>query len=1184
MIVNDGQSDSDPFVLNIGVNDNPVANVNVQQQPVQQVVQLDGSNSKPVGKISFQWTLKQKPQGSIAVLSDPTSSSPTFVADKPGKYVIHLVVNDGNTVSPPFILEYETLNSKPVAIYDFNRPAYVNQSVNLDGNQSHDMDNDPLTYQWTIINQPNGSTAKLLNDRSATPSFIPDKKGDYQVQMIVNDGQSDSDPFALNIVVHDKPVANVNVGQSLPVQQIVQLDGSNSKTDAGTLNFQWSFQDKPSGSIAVLSDPTSESPTFVADKPGKYVIQLVVNDGNIDSQPYILEYETINSKPVALCDYNRPIYVNQTVTLDSSQSYDLDNDPLTYKWKLLSKPYNSNAILSGTSESNPSFTADRPGKYVAQLIVNDGYVDSDIYTLIVKTENSKPVASAGNDVTVFEGEIVQLDGSASTDADGSPLTYKWTITDKPNGSNATLSSVNKINPEITPDLPGRYVIQLVVNDGKLDSSPYRLEIIANASVDITPKQIDLSGLDTNPESLLVTGTVNVTIENTGTRPIPGDFVIFLFEDTNHNNQYDGSDPIIAARTIQNEPDANSVVTIELEPGYHDNQQSYTPKVSFLDNILFVVVDPLDTIPERDETNNTGHSMEGKECKPPVNDFSPQLAWQWSRSLKNVYPMSNQVVCSPIIGNLTDDNNDGKIDLEDIPDIVFITFEGNNDEKNGVIRAISGDGTAEHFSIGPFTDKGIRFEAFPNYNPALGDIDNDGIVEILVVVKDQISNKWLAAFENDGTLKWTSEDYSSSQMSHPASVSIADIEADGTPEIIIGHFVLSNTGKTLMIGKEDNGLNNATVVDIDLDSQMEIIAGRTAYEADGTILWHINQLTEGYNAVANFDNDDYPEIVLVGKGRIALVEHSGEIKWGPIDIQPGGPFRGDGGPPMISDVDGDGQLEIGVAGASKFSLYNANGSLAWAADIRDPSSVTSASAFDFDGNGCSEIVYRDKDSFKIFDGRNGNLLFEDPAGSSTFIEMPVIADVDNDNSAEIIVPCNSYVSGTFNGIRVYADEKDHWVNTRKIWNQHAYMTTNIHEDGRIPKTPINNWDSYNNFRQNQMINPFGCKDISSSYIRSDTSKCPASVFITARIGNGGGLAVPADTMVAFYLGNPAASGQLLAELSINGPLHPGQWVDLSIIIQNVGSGIKTIFVVADSNENLWESDENNNLSQHSFTCQ
>ena len=1178
LIVNDKQVDSDPVTLEIQVHNGPAAKAIFKERlPVNQKVYLDGTGSRPGvggGSLRYEWDLTEKPPGSNARLSSLKASKPNFTPDKPGKYIIKLVVNDGKSDSPPSIIEYIPLNSRPIAYAEYNKPVRISEMVRLNAKVSTDEDNDPLTYRWALISKPENSKAKLSDSYAVTPTFIGDVKGKYILQLIVNDKKIDSEPFILNVNVHEGPSASASFKEQLPVNQIVQLDATGSKPGIGgsPLIYKWTIKDKPQDSTATLSDPQASKPTFKADKPGKYIIELIVDDGISKSSPITLIYETLNSKPIAIADYNRPIFIKQRVELNGSGSSDLDNDPLTYKWVLSLKPLDSKASLSDPGIPNPNFVADKPGKYVVQLIVSDGKEESTPYPLIINTENSKPIAKAGDDVTVFEGETVQLDGSESSDADDSPITYNWIIKDKPNGSQAPLSSKNKINPTITPDVPGLYVIELIVNDGDIDSDPDILEITANPSIDLEPGDINLDALVTDPETLDVTGTIIVNIINKGTRPVSDDFFITLFEDENQNGRYDTTDPIIGNKEITNGPNGKDAITVPV---------SADGKVTFKDNIIFIMIDPMNTIPERNEENNLRNSSEGKLCKPPVGQFSPKLAWEWTGS--NEFPLSDQVICTPLVGNLTDDNNDGKIDLKDIPDIVFISFKSNYYQKEGTVRVISGDGSKEHFSIGPVSYGNKYFEAFPTYNSALGDVDNDGILEIIVVMNDQADNKWLAVFENTGAIKWISEDFSSSQLTRPVSVDIADLDANGAPEIIIGNLILSNTGKTLMIGKEDNGLNNSTVADIDLDNQLEIIAGRTAYEANGKVLWHINFLDEGFTAVANFDNDDHPEIVHVGRGKVSLIEHTGDLIWGPKEIAPGGPFKGDGGPPMISDVDGDGDVEICVAGTSKLSVFNKNGTILWSVNIKDPSSVTTASAFDFDGDGRTEIVYSDSETLKILNGRNGNLLFEDQVGSGTFIEMPVIADVDNDNSAEIVVPCNSYVSGNVNGIRVYEDENDHWVNTRKIWNQHAYVITNINDDGTIPKMPKNNWEKYNNFRQNQIDNPFGCKDISASYIRFDLSQCDNQVIIKVRIGNGGGLHIPKDTLVSFYLGNPAGTGRLIYETKINKVLYPGEWIDLNATMKNAGQGINNIFVLADSDEKLWESNEDNNLTQSMFTC-
>ena len=58
---------------------------------------------------------------------------------------------------------------------------FVNTTVQLDGNGSHDVDADPLTYRWSLLNKPVDSTAALVNDTAVNPSFTVDKPGTYTI-------------------------------------------------------------------------------------------------------------------------------------------------------------------------------------------------------------------------------------------------------------------------------------------------------------------------------------------------------------------------------------------------------------------------------------------------------------------------------------------------------------------------------------------------------------------------------------------------------------------------------------------------------------------------------------------------------------------------------------------------------------------------------------------------------------------------------------------------------------------------------------------------------------------------------------------------------------------------------------------------------------------------------------------
>ena len=121
------------------------------------------------------------------------------------------------------------------------------------------------------------------------PSFVADVAGEYVVQLIVNDGTVPSAPDSVVISaagVNLPPVADAGPDQAVDVGDTVQLDGSGSSDpDSDPLTYSWSFDSVPTGSTANLSDSTAVMPSFVADVAGEYVVQLIVNDGTVPSDP-----------------------------------------------------------------------------------------------------------------------------------------------------------------------------------------------------------------------------------------------------------------------------------------------------------------------------------------------------------------------------------------------------------------------------------------------------------------------------------------------------------------------------------------------------------------------------------------------------------------------------------------------------------------------------------------------------------------------------------------------------------------------------------------------------------------------------------------------------------------------------------------------------------------------------------
>ena len=271
------------------------------------------------------------------------------------------------------------------------------------------------------------------------------------------------------------PTANPGASQNVLVGAVVSMDGSASKDpDGGTLTFKWTLIGKPVGSAATLTNSSYPNPKFTADLAGNYVLSLVVNDGKKDSAVASVSVTatTANAAPVANAGSNQNVTIGSTVTLDGTASSDANNDSLTYKWTLQSKPSNSSATLSSLTSAKPTFKADLAGTYVATLVVNDGKANSDVavVSVLASVANSLPVAKAGATQNVVVGTSVTLDGTASTDANGDSLTYKWSLLYKPTGSLASLTSASSSKPTFTADTVGTFVVSLIVNDGKADSA------------------------------------------------------------------------------------------------------------------------------------------------------------------------------------------------------------------------------------------------------------------------------------------------------------------------------------------------------------------------------------------------------------------------------------------------------------------------------------------------------------------------------------------------------------------------------------------------------------------------------------------------------------------------------------------------------------------------------------------
>ncbi|PIT81355.1 PKD domain-containing protein [Limnohabitans sp. 15K] len=464
----------------------PVANAGLDQNVTTgSTVTMDATRSSDANNdtLTYAWSLSGKPPSSAAVLSSENSVKPTFLADVSGVYVLRLTVSDGQLSSAPIVVTVIASNEniRPVANAGVDQNALVGNTVTLDGSASTDANRDLLTYAWSVLSKPSGSSVTLSDATAVKPTFKPDVAGTYVINLIVSDGKLSSPQVVVTVVAttgNAVPVANAGIAQNVTLNTKVVLDGSAS-SDANfydVLTYNWTLPVKPDKSSALLLLANSAKPTFVADVVGTYVASLTVSDGKSESAPklVIINASTANSQPVANAGVSQNVLPDATVTLDGSASSDADFNTLTYSWTL-SRPTGSAAALSDATSAKPTFVADKSGAYVATLVVNDGRLNSNPVSVVVNAAlvNAAPVANAGVSQNLLTGATVTLDGSASTDANLDTLTYKWTLVSKPSSSNATISTASPATsqkPQFIADKSGVYVAVLVVNDGKIDST------------------------------------------------------------------------------------------------------------------------------------------------------------------------------------------------------------------------------------------------------------------------------------------------------------------------------------------------------------------------------------------------------------------------------------------------------------------------------------------------------------------------------------------------------------------------------------------------------------------------------------------------------------------------------------------------------------------------------------------
>jgi hypothetical protein len=439
-------------------------------------------------------------------------------------------------------------------------------------------------------------------------------------------------------------------------------------------------------------------------------------------------------------------------------------------------------------------------------------------------------------------------------------------------------------------------------------------------------------------------------------------------------------------------------------------------------------------------------------EPPAEDaFDPIVKWNWEGTFGGMI--------TPLVANLTDDNDDGRVDLSDTPDIVVVDGDTAFDCSLVVLDGATGD---EHSRIDG---------AYWGGTPALGDVDGDRRTDI-VYLRGAFA-EWLVVARPDGTELWSQPLVHADPVPQALTIGIADLDADGSPEIILGANIFGATGDLLWSAAEQQtrAYRSPTAVDLDGDGQLEVTWGDFAYRHGGAPYYDNPEVRASaagtttdaaWHAIADLDLDGLPEIVVSTSSTLFVLDHEGQTLRS-ISLGAGNHAF----PPAIADLDGDRRPEIVVGGGSAISTYNADLSVHWSEPVLDESGFAAATAFDFLGDASAEVLYGDEGTSWAFAGLDGRVLFMQPRSSRTLIEYPVVADVDNDGSADLLITSLGTPS-----LQVLSDRMNRWAPARRIMNQETYHVTNVNEDGTIPQHEAPHWQLNNSFRAQAQVNGDG----------------------------------------------------------------------------------------------------------------
>jgi len=447
------------------LNSSPVASFSVfpNSGSAPLVVSFDASSSSDTSGIivAYQWEFGDGTTGSGKVK--------THTYELPGEYTARLTVTDDDGAKDLTIQTIQVDQAAITASFVANPTSGESPlSVDFDASGSFDPDGQSITYAWSFGDGSTG-TGVVAKHTYYTAAI-------YAVLLTVRNESGDEDQATVTIAVSEaatpgnaKPNAEFtstpNVGET-PFTVSFDASGS-SDSDGYITSYQWTFGDGESGSGA------STSHTY--DDSGTHEVWLMVadNNGATDTATTTIQATASNVPPVASFSASptsgeAPL----EVSFNASASHDSDGSIVSYVWVFEDGENGSGATVTHTYSA--------AGTYSAQLTVtdDDGVTDSTSRSIQVSpVPNIPPTASFTASPSSGDAPLtVEFDASASSDPDGTVISYEWTFGDGEHVSGVTATHVYTN--------PGSYTAVLTVTDDDGSSDFESHSIVVSFSVDI----------------------------------------------------------------------------------------------------------------------------------------------------------------------------------------------------------------------------------------------------------------------------------------------------------------------------------------------------------------------------------------------------------------------------------------------------------------------------------------------------------------------------------------------------------------------------------------------------------------------------------------------------------------------------------------------------------------------------